>query len=37
VRLSVGIGNVEDISDVLEVDRVARERARVSVAKREAA
>ena len=35
--LQQGIGNVDDISDVLEVDRVARERARTSVAKREAA
>jgi 1-deoxy-D-xylulose-5-phosphate reductoisomerase len=35
--LQGGVGNVEDVPDVLEVDRVARERARTSIANRAAA
>jgi 1-deoxy-D-xylulose-5-phosphate reductoisomerase len=35
--LQRGVGNVEDVPDVLEVDRVARERARTSIANRAAA
>jgi 1-deoxy-D-xylulose-5-phosphate reductoisomerase len=35
--LQAGTGNVEDVSDVLETDRVARERARRSIAARAAA
>ena len=35
--LQTGTGNVEDVSDVLETDRVARERARESIANRAAA
>jgi len=35
--LQTGTGNVEDVSDVLETDRVARERARRSIANRAAA
>ncbi|MBM3674215.1 MAG: 1-deoxy-D-xylulose-5-phosphate reductoisomerase [Actinobacteria bacterium] len=35
--LQSGTGNVENTADVLEADRVARERARVAVAEREAA
>jgi 1-deoxy-D-xylulose-5-phosphate reductoisomerase len=35
--LQAGTGNVEDVSDVLETDRVARERARSSIANRRAA
>jgi 1-deoxy-D-xylulose-5-phosphate reductoisomerase len=35
--LQAGTGNVDDVSDVLETDRVARERARKSIASRAAA
>ena len=35
--LQHGTGNVDDVSDVLEADRVARERARKSIANRAAA
>ena len=35
--LQTGTGNVDDVSDVLETDRVARERARKSIASRAAA
>jgi 1-deoxy-D-xylulose-5-phosphate reductoisomerase len=35
--LQAGTGNVDDVSDVLEADRVARERARKSIANRAAA
>jgi len=35
--LQAGTGNVDDVSDVLETDRVARERARKSIANRAAA
>ncbi len=35
--LQAGTGNVDDVSDVLETDRVARERARTSIANRAAA